>query len=139
MDFVQNILNIAKEHRYTNKQLCELLGKNSSYISDWKSGKSKPKADEIILLAKEFNVTTDYLLGRSEPEKTNADIKDIVDLSREEVMELLAPANQSTVVINIQNKGGENKAFEMDADDFSELMQLVELKKTMMRKNLDDK
>lgn len=73
MDFVQNILNIARERGYTNKQLCELLGKNSSYISDWKSGKSKPKADEIILLAKEFNVTTDYLLGRSESEKTDID------------------------------------------------------------------
>lgn len=63
MDFVQNILNIAKEQGYTNKQLCELLGKNPSYISDWKSGKSKPKADEIILLAKKFNVSADDLLG----------------------------------------------------------------------------
>lgn len=63
MDFVQNILNIAKEQGYTNKQLCELLGKNPSYISDWKSGKSKPKADEIILLAKEFDVSADDLLG----------------------------------------------------------------------------
>ena len=42
MDYVENILKIAKENNYTNKQLCELLGKNPSYISDWKSGKEKP-------------------------------------------------------------------------------------------------
>lgn len=65
MDIVQNILNIAKQRNYTNKQLCVLLGKNSSYISDWKSGKSKPKADELVLLAKEFNVTIDHLIGNS--------------------------------------------------------------------------
>ena len=64
MDYVENILKIAKENNYTNKQLCELLGKNPSYISDWKSGKSKPKADEIILLAQTFNVSVDYLLGK---------------------------------------------------------------------------
>ena len=33
MDYVENILKIAKENNYTNKQLCELLGKNPSYIS----------------------------------------------------------------------------------------------------------
>ncbi len=72
MDIVKNILNIAKLHNYTDKRLCELLEKNPSYISDWKNGKSKPKADEIILLATEFNVSTDYLLGFNNPQPTNA-------------------------------------------------------------------
>ncbi len=66
MDYVKNILAVAKANNYTDKQLCELLGKNTSYVSDWKNGKSKPKADEIILLTKEFNVTADYLLGLSD-------------------------------------------------------------------------
>lgn len=64
-NFIDNILNIANEHGYTNKRLCDLLGKNSSYISDWKSGKSKPKADELLILAKEFNVSVDYLLRKT--------------------------------------------------------------------------
>ena len=55
MNYIKNILSIAKEHGYTNKQLCELLGKNPSYITDWKNGKSKPKADELLILSKEFN------------------------------------------------------------------------------------
>ena len=63
MDIVKNILKTAKKHGYTNKQLCEMLHKNPSYISDWKNGKSKPKADELILLANEFGVSVDYLLG----------------------------------------------------------------------------
>lgn len=88
-------------------------------------------------LADYFGVSVDYLVGRTESEKSVTATQDIADLTRDEVMELLNPANQSTVVINIQNKGGENKAFEMEADDFAELMQLIELRKTMMRKELD--
>ena len=65
MDFVKNILKLSKERGFTNKQLCELLGKNTSYITDWKNGKSKPKADEIIFLADYFNVSVDYLLGKT--------------------------------------------------------------------------
>ncbi len=90
MDFIKNILSIAGEHGYTNKQLCELLGKNSSYISDWKSGKSKPKADELLILAKEFNVSLDYLLCKTNvinsplAEQQNDFIKLINDLSFEE-------------------------------------------------------
>lgn len=62
VDCVENILRIAKEKKYTNKMLCEILNKNPSYITDWKNGKSKPKADEIVLLAEIFKVSTDFLL-----------------------------------------------------------------------------
>lgn len=79
MNYVENILKIAKEKKYTNKMLCELLNKNTSYITDWKNGKSKPKADEIILLAKTFNVTIDFLLT-GENTKTPEDEQEILNM-----------------------------------------------------------
>ncbi len=79
MNYIKNILSIAKEHGYTNKQLCELLGKNPSYITDWKNGKSKPKADELLILSKEFNVSLDYLLC-----KTDTPTNNIPDLSEKQ-------------------------------------------------------
>lgn len=133
------IKEIAKSKKIAIGQMLRDCDLSINTLSSMQAGGYYPRLEAISKIADYLGCSVDYLLGRSESKQTNADIKDIVDLSREEVMELLAPANQSTVVINIQNKGGENKAFEMDADDFSELMQLVELKKTMMRKNLDDK
>lgn len=62
MNYVENILILAKEKGISNKQICDMLGKSTSYINDWKKGKSKPKADEIIILANLFQVTTDFLL-----------------------------------------------------------------------------
>ena len=95
MDIVKNILKIAKERGYTNKQLCELLNKNSSYITDWKSGKSKPKADEILLLAQKFGVSVDHLLGndieisnKSEDELDKLFLDEISDLTNDELQEV---------------------------------------------------
>ena len=87
MDIVKNILTIAKKHGYNNKQLCELLNKNSSYITDWKNGKSRPKADELLILSKTFGVSVDYLLGQSDtpmPEQTDRFTKETVDLTPDE-------------------------------------------------------
>ena len=70
MKIVQNILKIAKEYKVNNQQLCKILNTNSSKIYDWKVGKSRPSAEDICILANYFNVSTDYLLGR-----TNEDTK----------------------------------------------------------------
>ena len=63
MDIVQNILNIANKNGFNNNQICKLLNKNASYVSDWKTGKSKPKADELIMLSEKFDCSVDELLG----------------------------------------------------------------------------
>ena len=95
MYIVKNILKMAKEHGYSIKQLCELLNKNSSYITDWKSGKSKPKADEILLLAQKFGVSVDRLLGndvdisdKSEDDLDKLFLDEISDLTYDELEEV---------------------------------------------------
>ncbi len=65
MDIVQNILRLAKEKKITNQQLCKILETNPNKIYDWKIGKSKPSAEDISKLADYFDVSTDYLLGRT--------------------------------------------------------------------------
>lgn len=37
-------------------------GLSASVFSDWKSGKSKPKADKLKILADYFNVSIEYFL-----------------------------------------------------------------------------
>lgn len=49
----------------TNKtayQVSKDTGIAQSVISDWKSGRSKPKADKLKILADYFGVTVDYFL-----------------------------------------------------------------------------
>ena len=63
MSIVQNILKIAKEQN---------LNTNSSKIYDWKVGKSKPSADDVFILADYFNVSIDYLVGRTDEQTPSA-------------------------------------------------------------------
>ena len=59
--------------------LLEKTGKNAATVakdtglqpwvfSDWKSGKSKPKADKLLILAKYFGVTIEYFITETEDE-----------------------------------------------------------------------
>ena len=57
------ILELIKTHGVSASQLVTELGLNSTAVSEWKSGKTKPRAEHIAKLAIFFGVTSDYLLG----------------------------------------------------------------------------
>ena len=60
---ITKILDIAQSKGVTHQDICRLLNSNKSKIDDWKRGVSKPTLLEITVIAKYFNVSTDYLLG----------------------------------------------------------------------------
>lgn len=69
------LFDLMSEQRITQLQLSSATGISQGNISDWKNGRSAPKMDAINKLADYFNVTTDYLLGRTE-QKTAAPSED---------------------------------------------------------------
>lgn len=80
MEFVQNILNVAKKQKLTEQKICELINGNKSTVYDWKKGKSKPKADELIILSEYLNVTIDYLLKGTDSTKLTQDEEYILSI-----------------------------------------------------------
>jgi len=50
----------------TQAEVAEKFGKSESAIRMWELGKSKPDADTLIEVSKEFGCSTDYLLGLPE-------------------------------------------------------------------------
>lgn len=59
---VERILKLMADNRVTATALSKELGSSPSIVQDWKKGKSKPTVNQVILLSKFFNVTTDYIL-----------------------------------------------------------------------------
>lgn len=59
------IFSLMSKKGITAKTLSEKTGISPGNISDWKNGRSVPKADTLIKLADYFGVSTDYLLGRT--------------------------------------------------------------------------
>lgn len=71
--FLLNLENLFKllEPRGTSKKLAEATGISTGNIADWKSGRYKPTAEALVLVADYFGCSVDYLLGRTEKPEVN--------------------------------------------------------------------
>ena len=74
---MRDFSEIAKELRIsknlTQTQLAERMWVKKSIISAYETDARPPSLDMLIKYAKEFNVTTDYLLGLQEHKFINVD------------------------------------------------------------------
>ena len=50
------------------KDICAEIGVSKQKLSKWKTGYNEPSLEELVIIAKYFNVSTDYLLGLEEDE-----------------------------------------------------------------------
>ena len=66
MKFSERLKELRIENNLSQMQLAVKLGISQSAIAKWELGKTEPTASAIILLAKFFGETTDYILGVEE-------------------------------------------------------------------------
>jgi transcriptional regulator with XRE-family HTH domain len=71
----KKIKELRKENNLSQDKLGELVACDRNKIADWERNKSEPKIEYIIKLSKVFNVSSDYLLGLSEPFTTDNELK----------------------------------------------------------------
>lgn len=63
---------LIQDRGVTAYQLARDTGLSDSLISNWKSGRQLPKYDSLNILADYFQVSGDYLLGRTDSPKTHS-------------------------------------------------------------------
>lgn len=65
-----DIINYLLEQKNkSQKDLCEFLGISKSVFTDWKAGRNESYKKHLPQIAEYFNVSVDYLLGKSEEQK----------------------------------------------------------------------
>ncbi|MGM0124614.1 hypothetical protein IGI37_001992 [Enterococcus sp. AZ194] len=85
MSVFERIKFLTKQRSKTMKQVTSDLGYSENYFYSLKSGK-QPSADKLNELAEYFNVSVDYLLGRTDnPNMTNAEE---VPMSKQVIMRM---------------------------------------------------
>jgi transcriptional regulator with XRE-family HTH domain len=62
MNFGTRLKQLRTQCRLNQQQMCSRLNMEQSTYSRYESGITKPVSDFIIRVAKEFNVSTDWLL-----------------------------------------------------------------------------
>ena len=58
--------DLLGENNKTAYQVSKETGIAQSVLSDWKTGRSKPKFDKLMALAKHFNVPVEYFAEKDE-------------------------------------------------------------------------
>lgn len=100
--FSQRLKYLRKEKKLTQNDMAELLGITRQGYAKYESGSGEPDIKAIDKLANFFNVTTDYLLGRSDiknPEKmtnegiSNADYEKLTAYQKEVVDFIISREN----------------------------------------------
>lgn len=66
MEYQKRIRDLREDHDKTQTEIAEVLGTSQTMYARYERGASELPIRHLIRLAEYYNVTTDYLLGRTE-------------------------------------------------------------------------
>ncbi len=69
MGFSDRLKQLREEHGMDREQLAARLGMSYSTVAKYEAGTRFPDQQTLLKLAEIFNVSTDYLLGRSDSDE----------------------------------------------------------------------
>ena len=65
MKYNERIREIREDNRVTQQKIADLLHIGQRTYADYESGKTRIPVDSLIILAKHYNVSMDYITGVS--------------------------------------------------------------------------
>ena len=99
MTVAESLKRFRKELKVTQNEVAEKLGMMPQAYYRYETGKYSPRANDIVLLAKAYNVSTDYLLGLTdEPRPKPADkvLVEAIKNCRDSIQKVLAEVDKVT-------------------------------------------
>ena len=66
-----NIRNLREDHDYRQYQLAKILNVSQNTYSQYETGVIELTAEKLLLLAEFYDVSIDYLLGRTQNPRLN--------------------------------------------------------------------
>ena len=85
----EKIKELRKNSKITQEQLGNAIGVSKMAISYFEKGKKSPGRESLEKIADYFDVTTDYLLGRSEDPELNEEDDKVVSEEGKNIMSLI--------------------------------------------------
>lgn len=66
MEFKDRLVKLRKELNLTQEEFAQKIGYTRTAISAWEIGRNEPSNADTVKIANFFNVSTDYLLGKTD-------------------------------------------------------------------------
>ena len=64
-EFAERLLELRKEKNISQAKLAKEIGVSFSVVCYWETDRAEPTAPNLVKLADYFNVSIDYLVGRT--------------------------------------------------------------------------
>ncbi|KAF0340620.1 helix-turn-helix domain-containing protein [Pediococcus acidilactici] len=96
--FTDRLINLRESHDWSKTYVANHIGlKNMQTYANWEYGRSEPDQQMLINLANLFDVTVDYLLGRTkDPNEEvlaaahlNKDLKDMTEEQKQAIFDFI--------------------------------------------------
>jgi transcriptional regulator with XRE-family HTH domain len=71
LEFKDRLTQLRKELKLTQVEFAQKMGYTRTAVSAWEVGRNEPSNTEMLKIANFFNVSTDYLLGKSDIRNNN--------------------------------------------------------------------
>ena len=69
MRYNERIRDIREDNSFTQQNIADLLHIGQRTYADYESGKTRIPVDSLLILAKHYNVSMDYITGASDIKK----------------------------------------------------------------------
>ena len=89
VDLGNRLKTLRLQKGITQENLAAQLSVTKSTISAYENGDRRPPLENLLLLARIFKVTTDYLLGVEQKSDTCIDISGLTDVQKSAVKSLI--------------------------------------------------
>lgn len=66
MTYYERIRDLREDNRYTQQAIANILNIGQRTYSDYESGRTRIPVESLIILARFYNVSMDYISGLSE-------------------------------------------------------------------------
>ena len=106
--FGENLRTLRERHDMTQEALGKLLNVTQSTIAYYESGKKQPTLETLIIIADYFEVSTDYLLDRTNFVSTASEISK-TDSELLNKINKLSDENRKEIASYINYKGMQKK------------------------------
>lgn len=78
-EFSSRLKELINEKGLSLRDLAADMGVTFTALSDWQRGNKTPRADSIVILARYFGVSSDYLLGLTDVRTSETDIRSVAE------------------------------------------------------------
>lgn len=101
MSTAATIRNLRKQHRLSQTDLAKQINVSQATVTSWETGRADPSSSALNALANFFNVSSDYLLGRTNRKQAENQLSknqklvaysidpDISDEERKDIIEMV--------------------------------------------------